>query len=202
MFQRVSFLVLILSWVLFCSIYSYSIQSKNKEFRVNSSKVNAEILSNIKDNDRSIELAMLAYSIKAPKGCRSPRFNPDINDRGVTIKRPWNDEYIVDIGPQAFENWAILGSTLSHEIEVHCNQNFMWVNFLNLIGLDGTGFAERIAYNYEIANVDRFGLSTEDIESLSTIKDHYYPYLSEKRQPERMFSYIENLVTQFLSLTI
>ena len=205
MFQRVIFLALILSWFVFCSVHSYSIQSENRQFERLSNSVSASILSSsIEEDDSSIELAMLAYSIKAPKGCSNPYFNPDINDRdrGVTIKRPWNDEYSVQIGPQAFANWAILGSTLAHEIEVHCNQNFAWVNFLNLLGMDGTGFAERVAYNYEIANQDRFGLSSEDILSISTIKEHYYPYPSETKQPERLYSYFENIVTELLRLNI
>ena len=202
MSQRIIFLVLIFSWFLFCSVHSYSIQSENKRIEAMSNSVNAQILIPVVENNESIKLAMLSYSIKAPKGCTNPQFDPELKDRGITIKRPWNDEYIVEIGPKAFDSWAILGATLAHEVEVHCNQNFVWVNFLDFIGMDGTGFAERVAYNYEITNQDRFGLTSEDILSISITKEKHYPYPSETKQPERLYSYFENIVTELLRLRI
>lgn len=202
MFQRVLFLVVILAWVLICSIYSYSIQLENKKYELLDHSVNAEILTPININQKSILLAMNAYSIKAPKECMNPSLNLDLEDRGITVKQPWKDDYTVEIGPLAFENWSVLGSTLAHEIEVHCNQNFVLINLLNIVGLDGTGFAERSAYNYEIVNQDRFGTSSQDILSLNSIREHYYPYPSEEKQPEGIYNYFENLFTEFFSLTI
>ena len=202
MFQRVLFLVVILTWVLFCSIYSYSIQLENKKYEILDHSVNAEILTPIDINQKNILLAMNAYSIKAPKGCKNPLLNRDLADRGITIKQPWKDDYTIEIGPLAFENWSVLGSTLAHEIEVHCNQNFVLINLLNIIGFDGTGFAERSAYNYEIVNQDRFRTSVQDILSLNSIRENYYPYPSEEKNQDGIYNYLENLFTEFFSLTI
>lgn len=121
--------------------------------------------------DRAIEL----FSIKMPKGVEWPLLDLSIQDRGVTILDGYSGEMRVLIGPGAFSSWAILGSTLSHELEVHCRQNFGLVRFLDFIGFDGTTMAEREAYQHEIEHAIRFGLTRSEISGIQDTMDFFYP---------------------------
>ena len=81
----------------------------------------------------------------------------------------------VTVGPAAFESWGLLGSTLAHELEVHCQQNFTYIRLLDLLGLDGTLKAEREAYQHELSNAGRFHLGEVERENIKATMDFYYP---------------------------
>ncbi len=123
----------------------------------------------------AIDLAMTHFKISRPSDANQPLFDPELKDRGLTVKSSWFGKTQVYIGPSAFANWAMLGSTLAHEVEVHCLQNFPMIFIKDRLGLDGTSDAEREAYRYEIANASRFGLSGRDTGLIAATVDYYYP---------------------------
>lgn len=122
----------------------------------------------------SINIAMDAFSIDIKGACQYPKFDTHLMDRGITSLKP-NGEYTVSIGPAAFESWSLLASSLAHELEVHCGQNFFIIRVLDGFGYHGTHRAEREAYTYELRNQIRFGHSQETAEDIVSTRDYYYP---------------------------
>lgn len=130
-------------------------------------------------NNESIEVAMAMYGVQIPSNVATPYFDAKLEDRGLTIKRAWHKDTEVKIGPAAFSSWSLLGSTLAHELEVHCRQNFFMISLLDRFGFDGTSIAERQAYKHELIMADRFGLSDQDRAFIVDTVQYYYP-LDEK----------------------
>ncbi len=128
-----------------------------------------------KVNQESIDIAMVAFGIKLPSGANYPLFDPELLDRGLTAKGVFSRETLITIGEAAYYNWGLLASTLAHEAEVHGRQNILAITFLDLIGLDGTGLAEREAYEYEVKHARRFGLSVKQADLISDTMNFYYP---------------------------
>lgn len=123
----------------------------------------------------AIDTALVLYGIEIPAGSAHPTYEPGMRDRGLTIRGAWSGPSIVLIGPSSFDSWALLGSTLAHELLVHCQQNFFLITVMDLLNLDGTGAAERQAYEFELVHADQFGLSGEDRELIAATVAYYYP---------------------------
>jgi hypothetical protein len=128
-----------------------------------------------KVSQESIDLALMFYGIEVPKDADHPTLEQDLADRGVTIKPAYFGKTKVNIGPSAFASWALLGSTLAHELEIHCVQSFFAVWVLDLLGLRGTELAERRAYVFELENKNRFGLNLHERAMITETLDFYYP---------------------------
>jgi hypothetical protein len=155
-------------------------------------------------SQEDLEIALALYSIDVPSYLGKPVFDPDLEDRGLTTGSTLHGPSSVFAGPAAFTSWAILGSTLGHEIEVHGRQNFLAIalqdDFFRLVAnVSQSGFAlasivrttdkpawnmcngcgtlqaEREAYGYEIANTGRFGLTHEEVRLIRQVMDTYYP---------------------------
>ena len=123
----------------------------------------------------AVDVAMAIYGISKPADAEQPIFDSKLQDRGLTVKSSWFGKTQVYIGPSAFSSWSMLGSTLAHEVEIHCRQNFPLIFIKDQIGLDGTSDAEREAYRYEILNASRFGLNGRDTSLIAATVDYYYP---------------------------
>jgi hypothetical protein len=123
----------------------------------------------------SIDLALVMYGIEVPAGADHPVLDARLKDRGLTSRMAFAEKATVAIGPAAFTSWALLGSTLAHELEVHCHQNFFFIYVMDAVGLDGTGEAERQAYVHELRNAKRFGLDVVDSELIADTMEYYYP---------------------------
>ena len=132
-------------------------------------------------NQDSIDLALVLFNIKVPASAKNPVFDSNLADRGITVQRGIGHEYEITIGPSAFTSWSMLGSTLAHEIEVHCNQNFVFIRVLDLLGLDGTNLAEREAYGYEYEHSKRFKLTALERSSIQDTVEFYYPVKPVKK---------------------
>lgn len=128
----------------------------------------------------SIAVAVKSFGIRLPKNINGPFFDPKLEDRGLTLRQGLASDPLVLIGREAFSSWGMLGSTLAHEIEVHCRQNFLAIHLQNLAGFDGTGMAEREAYRYELANAERFGLASYDRELIRSTMSYFYPEQESK----------------------
>lgn len=126
-------------------------------------------------SQESINTAIQYFKIKIPANINTPTFDPNLPDRGLTIRRGSMSKPIVTIGPDAFSSWALLGSTLAHEVEIHCRQNFIAIHLMDLAGIDGTGFAEREAYGYELRHAKRFGLAPYDQDLIRSTANYYFP---------------------------
>src|SRR5690606_25474533 len=100
------------------------------------------------------------------------------------------------IGPSAFASWALLGSTLAHEIEVHCHQNFTLIRLFDIAGWEGTENAEREAYAHELAHADRFGLTSDDRYSIAQTLQYYYP---ERKLPDSLSARLGRSVGRWLA---
>lgn len=126
-------------------------------------------------SQESIDLAIAIYGIKIPNSASKPKLDINLKDRGLTSRGAYVDKADVTIGPAAFMSWSLLASTLGHELEVHCQQNFLFVYLMDVMRLDGTGSAEREAYVYELRNAKRFGLEIADAEMIAETMEYYYP---------------------------
>ncbi len=126
-------------------------------------------------SQESVDLALVMFGIELPTTAEHPAFDPNLRDRGLTTRGAFMDKAQVTVGPAAFSSWSLLGSTLAHEIEVHCQQNFLAIYLMDAVGLDGTGAAERQAYIHELKGAKRFGLVSEDSELIADTMEYYYP---------------------------
>jgi hypothetical protein len=125
-------------------------------------------------NQESIDYALKIFDIKVPKNVNHPSLDMLIEDRGLTTYHT-DGTITVVVGPNAFTSWGILGSTLAHELEVHCLQNVRSVIARDLLGLNGTRDAERAAYMHEIKNHKRFGLSQKEVYNVIETMEMFYP---------------------------
>jgi hypothetical protein len=123
----------------------------------------------------SIDLALVLFGIEVPSTADHPQLDVELRDRGLTSRAAFMDKAHVTVGPAAFTSWGLLGSTLAHELEVHCHQNFLAIYVMDLLGLDGTGAAERQAYVHELRNARRFSLEVADAQMIADTVDYYYP---------------------------
>lgn len=140
------------------------------------SQVSVAVLAGEPEMDQdSIDLAMAAYSIRISSMTNWPVFDRNFSDRGLTARGTLSGRSSVSVGPAAFSSWALLGSTLAHEIEVHGEQNFLIIGLMDLMRLDGTGIAERQAYSHEIEGATRFGLCLDDQDMIAETKEFFYP---------------------------
>ncbi|SMF21571.1 hypothetical protein [Pseudobacteriovorax antillogorgiicola] len=130
-------------------------------------------------SQESVDIALALFNIQIPAGTKHPTFDPNLQDRGLTTLRGWGSKLEVTVGPAAFESWGLLGSTLAHELEVHCRQSFTLIRALDLLGLDGTLMAEREAYLHELNNAGRFHLGQIERENIQATMDFYYPVQDE-----------------------
>ena len=134
-------------------------------------------------SQKSIDLALTIYGINVPATAAYPVFNRNLDDRGLSSTFAWDDKIHVEIGPSAFASWGMLGSTLAHELEVHCLQSFTLISIMDILNLDGTARAERQAYLHELRNAQRFGLSATSKELIASTMDYYYQLDENSRGP-------------------
>jgi hypothetical protein len=132
----------------------------------------------------SVELALELYNIAVPDNCLFPKYDDHLIDRGLTMQRGTIARSIVKVGSPAFASWALLGSTLAHELEIHCHQNMTLSHFKDKLGFDGSGELEREAYFHELKYSERFGLNKAEKWSIATTVMHFYP----STRPERGFA--------------
>lgn len=149
-------------------------------------------------SQESIDFALEMFGIVIPAGAAHPTFDASLADRGVTIRGAMFDEARVAVGPSAFESWSLLGSTLAHELEVHCQQSFFVIYMMDLLGLEGTVEAERQAYLHELANAERFGLDRGSRDLIADTMDYFYPTPSQRS----VRSFIQSDVRRWMALNL
>jgi hypothetical protein len=146
----------------------------------------------------SIDAALVMFGVDVPESAGHPRYDRELRDRGLTVRGAFMEKSIVTIGPAAFTSWSLLGSTLAHELEVHCRQNFLFITVMDALRLDGTGEAERQAYIHELRNARRFALPIADAELIANTMEYYYPDTVDARAPAPVSSVKRWLARNFL----
>jgi hypothetical protein len=175
---------LILSTLLFCAFGVLGSAKKSLDEKTKFLGAMAEVevvppTGSPELNQASIDLALSMYNIKIPDNVGKPHLDLSMTDRGRTTLYGYTGELEVAVGPNAFASWALLGSTLAHELEVHCRQNFALIRLLDSMGLQGTESAEREAYQHELNYRKRFGLSNEEVIVITETMDYFYPETKE-----------------------
>lgn len=169
--------------VLFASVFTMSLLEAKQSYdarenRLSSWRGDARVIPPLSVppvSQKSIDTALAMFGIKVPHNAQKPELDTTIEDRGLTSMIGWRQKLVVKIGPAAFESWALLGSTLAHELEVHCRQNFAIIRLKDLAGMNGTLNAEREAYHHELKHAVRFGLSPIERRHIEATMDYYYP---------------------------
>lgn len=172
----------VLSFVLFLALMCFSVAVSHQQRREytaylqNTSTIPVKPPSSMPaQNQHSIDIAMEIFNIKIPVFATAPRFDPDLEDRGLTTGYVRETRRDVTIGAAAFTSWGVLGSTIGHEAEIHANQSFLLIVIKDMFGFSGTSDAEREAYLYEINSAERFGLDEDNLESLNKVMNFNYP---------------------------
>ena len=120
----------------------------------------------------AIDEAIKVYNIDTSK-TKSVTYDPAERDMASTS--PDGD---VTVGDGAFRNPAWLGSTIGHESEVHVNEQGAKDKWYE--GEEGTAVQEVQAYDYEIANAERYGTNSADLEQLKRARQRQYNKLSDE----------------------
>ena len=143
-------------------------------------KIYSNSFTDVRTVDRLLWASIEKYSIQVPDNVISLEFNPKLDSRGVVKFAGIGGYCEVEIGPYAFRSEGLLGSTLAHELEGHCNQNHLYIALLDSLSFFwavplGTGLAEQEAYRIEINGRERFGLSDDENEVIEYFLDDYAP---------------------------
>ena len=104
---------------------------------------------------------------------KSMTYDSSVSGEAVTSK-----DGSVRVGDEAFRDAGWLGSSLGHEIEIHVNEQAEKGNWYT--GAMGTALQEVQAYDYEIANADRYGTTKENLEDLEKRREDNYNQLSDE----------------------
>ncbi|BBH52089.1 hypothetical protein JCM31447_05260 [Fluviispira sanaruensis] len=197
LFKIVPF-ILFLSIMFYCLILNYNEKNQYKIMQENLIEVPVLYPSTAPEkNNQCILLAMALFSIDKNKNSMQPVYDPSLNVRGLTSGMIFSPKKNIYIGDEAFENWGLLGSTLAHEVEIHGNQSFVEIEFINflyhyvyefkynlllhLINKSdvqyknkkiGTIKAEKEAYKYELKSKNRFSLNAQNEKSLQYILEN------------------------------
>lgn len=148
------------------------------------------------DRQKAIDQALEIFSIRVnPQTTVYPTYDPQLLDRGLTSQHGYLQRKRVTVGPAAYESWAVLASTLAHEIEVHCEQDFLSIRLLDMVGLNGTERAERFAYEHELAARERFGLVEGEVAMIHQIMEQVYPKASFLHSNRPHLSFRQRLVS-------
>jgi len=131
---------------------------------------------NPRDRQEAIDKTIKSYAIDM-KGVKFVKYNDALEDNGITSKNG-----AVEIGKAAFltasPGW--LGSTLGHEIEVHIQEQALKGNWW--VDEQGTAMQEVQAYDYELKNAERYGLTKEEIKELRWARKDYYLDLNDENK--------------------
>lgn len=147
----------------------------------------------------SIDMALKNFGITVPSGVKHPTLDLAMADRGLTTMYGSDQQLEVTIGPSAFSSWGILGSTLAHELEIHCQQNFAWIRLMDMLGMQGTAHAERAAYQYEIDQAQRFGLSRTEASSINDTMVAFYPEDPDNANASTLSEFLGSTMPRFIA---
>jgi hypothetical protein len=114
--------------------------------------------------NRALELAVVVYHIDLSGLRRLHGRLAYVPSDATGREGGADDQHDIRITAAAFRSAAWLGSTLAHEAEVHVNRHIA----LGLVhvGEDEAAREEIEAYDYELANAGRFGLTEDELRDI------------------------------------
>lgn len=119
----------------------------------------------------AIDAAISEYQIDISFVNGDVLYDPTLAAGGVTSR-----DMQVHVGSAAFRSVAWLASTIALEAEVHVNRQAMAGRWYT--DPEGTALQEVEAYDYEIQNAARFGLSAAEVVELQARRRVHYEWLS------------------------
>lgn len=119
-------------------------------------------------SDAAIATSLAHFGIET-RSHVTVQFAPELTERGRTQWQVTSQDVQVLIGPAAFSSWGLLGSTLAHELEVHCQQNLTMIGVFEWLGLPARQSAEDEAYRYELSQAQRFGLDAAEVHQIKAM---------------------------------
>ena len=122
----------------------------------------------------ALTFALTTYAIQVPPSVQHIAYDDTLTDRGVLTAERFGIKRTIAIGRPAYLSWAVLGSSLAHESEVHGTQSLFAIWLSDQLGLDGTSVAEKHAYFHEIFHHARFGLTASEVASIQHTFDFFY----------------------------
>lgn len=125
----------------------------------------------------AITLAVAAYGIDIHHA-KSVMYGQTIDGGSET-----DDDGNVTIGDDAFSSPGWLASSIAHEAEVHVGQQN--AKGRNYGGNQGRALNEVQAYDWEIGQAKRFGLTKKQVESLRQLRSHYLDRLDRQHREQR-----------------
>jgi len=131
-------------------------------------------LINSGDAMRAIHAALAAWGIDT-SNVKYIIYDPNCTDYANTSKRG-----VVTVGPAALGDAGLLGTTLAHEIEVHLNIQAAGGTWHK--SSMGRNLNEVQAWDYELKNSSRFGLSSDQISEIQQARTDYYNQLNSYYQ--------------------
>jgi len=116
----------------------------------------------------AIARAIALYRIAAPRVHARVAYSAsgDMRDRDSATYVDHDGSIRVEIGEGAFASAGRLGSTIAHEVEVHLNRHLGRGVYYPPIDERTALIQELEAYDYELANRDRFGLAASELQLL------------------------------------
>lgn len=128
-------------------------------------------------SQKSINIAIKTFKIKIPWNAFYPILDVRIphNIKGLALTNAALGCCYVTIGKSAFTSWGSLGATLAHEIEVHCNQNYVQAMWDEIRGCSAVVRIEREAYTYVLLSHKRFYLTPKEYRDIKFVMEYYYP---------------------------
>jgi hypothetical protein len=133
-------------------------------------------------SQESIDIAVKSFKIKIPWNTFHPKLDKQMsrNILGLSYTNALLNYCVVTIGPQAFESWGQLGTTLAHEIEVHCNQNHVQAVWDTINNRSPITRLEREAYTYTLLSERRFYLTDREYMGILMVMEYHYPKIKEQ----------------------
>jgi len=125
-------------------------------------------------HQEAIDKAVQYYGVNVSNVDGKVLYDPNRPDAAT-----WPDRR-VRVRKGHFQSPGWLASSIAHESEVHVNKQAMAGNWYN--DQDGWALQEVEAYDYEIANAKRFGLTSAEIEELKQTRKSYYNSMSPAYQ--------------------
>ena len=117
----------------------------------------------------AIDKAIKDYGIDV-SNTKGVTYDPTVSGEAET-----SSDGTVRVGDDAFASPGWLGSSLAHETEVHVNKQAEKGNWY--LGAQGTALQEVEAYDHEIANAKKFGLTDTEIKELEKRRSSHYDEL-------------------------
>jgi len=135
-------------------------------------------------SQESIIRAVNNFEIQVPMLSFYPSLDIDMDKThlGEAYSIPLLHMCVPTIGAGAFTSWGRLGSTLAHEVEVHCNQNWWRSSVEKLFLYDPNPMMEREAYTYTLLDSKRFHLTFLEQLNITYVMQLLYPIGDKNEQ--------------------